>query len=138
MERGESMRVIDDLFRAMNDHDVEAMGAACTPGVVYDVVANPEPIRGVDDFKKFYAELIEGYPDMRIEVIERYMDGDTVICQVRWRATNSGVFQGAEPTGKRVDLRIAYFLRLKSGRIDRITEYYDLATLLAQQGQLEL
>jgi len=53
-------------------------------------------------------------------------------------ATNSGVFRGAEPTGKRVDLRIAYFFKLKDGRIDKITEYYDLATLLVQQGQLEL
>ena len=138
MGSGESMRVIDGLFRAMNEHDVEAMGAACTPGVVYDVVASPEPIKGVDDFKKFYAELIEGYPDMTIGVMERYIDGDTVICQVRWRATNSGVFQGVEPTGRKVDLRIAYFFKMKDGRINSITEYYDLATLLSQQGQLEL
>ena len=138
MDRGESMRVVDDLFRAMNEHDVEKMGVTCNPALAYDVVASPEPIKGVDDFKEFYTELIEGYPDMTIDVIERYMDGDTLICQVRWRATNSGVFQGAEPTGKKVDLRIAYFLRLKNWKIDHITEYYDLATLLAQQGQLEL
>jgi steroid delta-isomerase-like uncharacterized protein len=138
MERGESMSVIDGLFRAMNEHDVERMGAACTPGVVYDVVATPEPIKGVGEFKSFYADLIQGYPDMTIEVTERYMEGDTVICQVRWRATNSGVFQGAEPTGKKVDLRIAYFFEMKDGKIDSITEYYDLATLLTQQGQLEL
>lgn len=59
-----------------------------------------------------------------------------VIRQVRWWGTNSGVFRGTEPTGKKVDIRIAYFFKLKDGRIDRITEYYDLATILAQQGQL--
>jgi len=134
----ELMSVADELFRAMNEHDVERMGASCNPDLVYDVVAIPEPIQGVNDFKEFYAELIEGYPDMRIDISERYMDGDVVICQVRWRATNSGVFQGAEPTGKQVDLRIAYFFTMKTGKIDRITEYYDLATLLNQQGQLEL
>jgi predicted ester cyclase len=66
------------------------------------------------------------------------MDGDVVICQVRWTATNTGVFRGLDPTGKKVDLRIAYFLTLKDGKIAKITEYYDLATLLVQQGQLAL
>jgi predicted ester cyclase len=72
------------------------------------------------------------------EILETYIDGDAVICQVRWYATNSGTFRGAEPTNKKVDLRIAYFFNLKDGKIDGITEYYDLATLLMQQGQLEL
>jgi steroid delta-isomerase-like uncharacterized protein len=138
MEQTESMRVIDNLFRAMNEHDVEKMGTNCTEGLVYDVVANPEPIQGVDDFKKFYSELFQGYPDGVVEVAERYADGHAVICQVRWEATNAGVFQGEDPTGKRVNLRIAYFFELKNGKIDRITEYFDLATLLTQQGQLQL
>lgn len=138
MEMGELMRVMDNLFRAMNEHDAEKMGANCTDSLVYDVVANPEPIKGVDNFKKFYSELFQGYPDGVIEVTERFADGNTIICQVRWTATNSGVFQGVEPTGKKVELRIAYFFKLKNGRIDQITEYYDLATLLVQQGQLEL
>ena len=47
-------------------------------------------------------------------------------------------FPGVEPTGKKVDLRIAYFLFTKEGKIVRITEFYDLATLLIQQGQLEI
>ena len=138
MDSNELIGVVDKLFRAMKEHDVEMMGSCCNPDLIYDVVASPEPIEGVGDFKEFYAELIEGYPDMRIDVSYKYTDGDSGIRQVRWRATNAGPFQGVEPTGKRVDLRIAYFFTMKNGRIDRITEYYDLATLLNQQGQLEL
>jgi len=57
---------------------------------------------------------------------------------VDWKATNTGVFRGVEPTGKPVQLRLAYFFHFKKDKIARITEYYDLATLLVQQGQLEL
>ena len=138
MERGESIKVIDDFFRAMNEHDVEKMAQYCTESIIADEVAEPEPFVGVDNFKKSYSEVFQGYPDCIADVGEWFVDGDAVICQVRWNATNSGVFRGAEPTGKKVYIRIAYLFELKDGKIDRITEYYDVATLLVQQGQLEL
>jgi steroid delta-isomerase-like uncharacterized protein len=138
MKRGELIKVIEDFFRGMNEHDVEKMAHECTESIIADEVAESEPFIGVDNFKKAYSEVFQGYPDCVADVVEWFVDGNAVICQVRWVATNSGVFRGAEPTGKRVDLRIAYFFKLKDGRINRITEYYDVATLLVQQGQLEL
>ena len=122
----------------MNAHDVGKMGQFCSAGIIADEVAEPEPFNGVDAFKQSYTDVFQGYPDCTVNVDEWFVDGDAVICQVGWRATNSGIFRGTEPTGKKVDLRIAYFFKLKDGKIDHITEYYDVATLLAQQGQLEL
>jgi steroid delta-isomerase-like uncharacterized protein len=138
MKREEQIKVIEDFFNAMNDHDIERMATCCTETIVSDEVAESEPFVGMGRFKKSYAEVFEGYPDCVVEVGNWLVDGDTVICKVRWRATNSGPFRGSEPTGKNVDIRIAYFFELKQNKIDRITEYYDLATLLAQQGQLAL
>ena len=138
MKREELLEVRDGFFAAMNEHDVEKMAYYCTDDMVADEVAEPEPFLGVGAFKQSYSDVFEGYPDCNAEVLETFADGDTIICQVRWDATNSGIFRGAEPTGKKVDLRIAYFLSTKEGKITRITEFYDLATLLIQQGQLEL
>jgi len=138
MTRGELNEIINNFFEAMNQYDVEKMGQFCTEDIVSDEVAEPEPFSGVDAFKQAYSDLFQGYPNCTVKVEECSVDGSAVICQVRWRATNSGPFRGAEPTGKDVDLRIAYFFKLKDGKISRITEYYDVATLLVQQGQLEL
>jgi len=138
MKKEELLEVRDGFFAAMNEHDVEKMAHYCTDDIVADEVAEPEPFLGVEAFKNSYADVFEGYPDCHAEILETFADGDTIICQVRWDATNSGIFRGAEPTGKKVDLRIAYFLSTKKGKITRITEYYDVATLLIQQGQLEL
>jgi steroid delta-isomerase-like uncharacterized protein len=138
MNRNEMIQFIESFFNAMNIHDVEKMGQFCAEGIIADEVAEPEPFDGVDAFKQAYTDVFQGYPDCTVEPVEWFVDENTVICQVRWYATNTGVFRGAEPTGKKVDLRIAYFFRLNDGKIDRITEYYDVATLLAQQGQLEL
>lgn len=138
MKREESAEFIQDFFRAMNDHDVEKMGKLCTEGIVAEEVAEPEPFVGLDAFKKAYSELFEGYPDCVAKVEEMFIDGNAVICQVRWGATNAGAFRGAGPTGKKVDIPIAYFFRLRGGKIERITEYYDLASVLVQQGNLDL
>lgn len=138
MKKEELLEVRDGFFAAMNEHDVEKMAHYCTEDIVADEVAEPEPFLGVEAFKQSYSDVFGGYPDCQAEVLETFIDGDTIICQVRWWATNSGVFRGDEPTGKKVDLRIAYFLSFKEGKIVRITEFYDLATLLVQQGQLEL
>jgi len=138
MGREKLIETIEAFFEAMNDHNVEKMGQFCTQEIIADEVAEPEPFIGVDAFKKSYSEVFEGYPDCVAEIQETFVDGDSVICQVRWYATNSGIFRGEQPTGKKVDLRIAYFFKLRDGKIHRITEYYDLATLLVQQGQLDL
>jgi steroid delta-isomerase-like uncharacterized protein len=138
MNRNELIEFIEGFFNAMNAHDVEKMGQWCTPGIVADEVAEPEAFNGVAAFKQAYTDVFQGYPDCTADVLEWFVDGNTVICHTRWRATNTGVFRGGEPTGKKVDLRIAYFFKLKDGKIDHITEYYDVATLLVQQGQLEL
>lgn len=129
---------ISAFFAAANAHDVDALAACCTADVIADEVAEPEPFVGADALKQSYRDVFEGYPDCVSEIIERQTEGTNIACQVRWRATNTGTFRGVPPTGRPVDLRIAYFFHLRDGKIERITEYYDLAAILVQQGQLEL
>jgi len=138
MDRQALLDIRDGFLAAMNEHNAEKMAQYCADDVVADEVAESEPFVGVEAFKEAYSGLFEGYPDCHSRILETCMDGDAIICQVRWTATNTGVFRGLDPTGKKVDLRIAYFLTLKDGKIAKITEYYDLATLLVQQGQLAL
>jgi steroid delta-isomerase-like uncharacterized protein len=129
---------VDQFFIAMNRYDVRGMASLLTDDVVAWEVAEAEACHGRDAFAKSYNELFTGYPDCRCAILERHDAGNDVICEVRWSATNTGVYKGVPPTGKPVELRIAYFFRFDGDRIARITEYYDLATLLVQQGQLEL
>jgi len=134
----EAVKQVEEFFEAMNRHDLEGMARLLDEQVVAEEVAEPEPCRGLEAFKASYRELFQGYPDCRCQVLATYDAGSEVICEVLWSATNSGEFRGSPPTGKAVELRIAYFFKFGQGRITRITEYYDLATLLVQQGQLEL
>lgn len=134
----DQIKTVDQFFVAMNRYDVNGMAALLAEDVVAWEVAEAEPLRGRNAFAKSYTELFTGYPDCRCEILEKHDAGDDVIYEVRWTGTNTGVFKGVAPTGKPVELRIAYFFKFDGDRIARITEYYDLATLLVQQGQLEL
>lgn len=134
----DQIKTVDQFFVAMNRYDVKGMADLLAEDVVAWEVAEAEPLRGRNAFAKSYTELFTGYPDCRCEILEKHDAGDDVIYEVRWTGTNTGVFKGVAPTGKPVELRIAYFFKFDGDRIARITEYYDLATLLVQQGQLEL
>jgi steroid delta-isomerase-like uncharacterized protein len=134
----DNIKTVDRFFEAMNRYDVQGMAAFLADDVVAWEVAEAEPLRGRQAFINSYTELFTGYPDCQCQILEKHDAGNDVIYEVQWTATNTGVFKGSEPTGQPVDLRIAYFFKFSGDKIVRITEYYDLATLLVQQGQLEL
>ena len=121
---------------AMNAHDVEGMAALLTEDVVGDEVAEAEPRRGRDSIAEGYREVFAGYPDCTAEMLNRVIGEDQVVVEVRFKGTNKGAFRGTPATNKPIDVRIAYIIKARRGKIERVTEYYDLVTLLTQQGMM--
>jgi ketosteroid isomerase-like protein len=71
----------------------------------------------------------------------RYVDGDTVITEVRSTATQSGPLtlatgERVEATGRTLRERGVYIDRVVDGKIVEETAYYDRHTVLEQLGQL--
>jgi steroid delta-isomerase-like uncharacterized protein len=119
---------------AMNMHDAAKMASLCWEDAVGDEVAEPSPYEGREGIAKSYRELFVGFPDCRSEVLNTFAVQDQALVEVRWFGTNKGDFRGLPATGKFVDIRIAYILKVQGGRIRRITEYYDGAAVARQMG----
>ncbi len=126
----------EQWIAAMNAHDVEHMGALLTEDAVGDEVAESEPRKGRDKIAEGYREVFTGYPDCTAEIVNRVIGTDQAVVEVRFKGTNRGTFRGTPATNKPIDLRIAYIVKARRGKIERVTEYYDLATLLNQQGMM--
>jgi len=43
-------------------------------------------------------------------------EGDKVAVMVNWRATHRGEYMGIPPTGKKIDITVAFFTRIVAGR----------------------
>lgn len=119
-------------LQAMNDHDAEAMASLCTDDVTDLEVAEGEVHAGRDYLLWAYQDLFVGYPDCSCEIINKFAGDDQALVEVQWQGTNTGEFRGEPPTNGRCDIRIAYIFRFRDGKICAVTEYYDMATLVAQ------
>ena len=129
-------QLAEEWIIAMNAHDVERMAALLTEDAVGDEVAEPETRIGRDKIADGYREVFAGYPDCTAEIVNRVIGSDQAVVEVRFKGTNKGAFRGTPATNKPIDLRIAYIIKARQSKIERITEYYDLVTLLTQQGMM--
>jgi steroid delta-isomerase-like uncharacterized protein len=80
------MGIVDELFAAGYENCDPA-----TPGGA---------IKGRDAFKSFALSYREAFPDLRLDIIEQWCDGDTVVS--RWHAsgTHRGALMGIPATGR--------------------------------------
>jgi steroid delta-isomerase-like uncharacterized protein len=118
----------------MNAHDVDQMSSLCWSNAVGDEVASPPPAEGRDQIAKNYRELFTAFPDCRAVALNMFSGQNQVVAEVRWSGTNKANFRGTPASGKFVDIRIAYLFQIDAGKIRRITEYYDGATVASQMG----
>ena len=117
---------------AMNEYDTDKMSSLCWEDAVGDEVADPPPAKGRDKIASSYREIFDAFPDCKAEIFNVFSGKDQVLAEVRWSGTNKGDFRDTPATGKFADIRIAYIFKIDNGRIRRITEYYDGATLDSQ------
>ena len=128
----ENAELVRAWFAAMNARDAKRMGALCAPGVSVREVAEGEEHQGRDYLVWAYEDLFNGYPDAAAQTLNEFAGDDQVLVEVRWTGTNRGEFRGEPATGGTNDVRIAYIFRVEDGAITRITEYYDMHTVMTQ------
>ena len=99
-----------------------------TPGAV---------LKGRAAFKGLVTTFREAMPDLRLDIIEQWTEGNTVIS--RWHAsgTQRGALFGVPPTNKRVTgLEGVTISELRGERVVRDRAVWDLAGLLRALGVL--
>ncbi len=81
------------------------------------------------------AAFHQGFPDLKIEVLDQVVSGDRVANHFRVRGTQTGVFQGIPATGKAIDVTGTNVMRVDaSGRIAEIWGQIDTLGMLQQLG----
>ena len=119
---------------AMNEHDVNKMSALCWEDAVGEEIAEAHPNENREQIAASYHELFTAFPDCTAEILNSFAGKDQVLFEVRWKGTNKDSFRGTPATGKLMDIKIAYIFKIVKGKIKRITEYYDGATVARQMG----
>jgi uncharacterized protein len=127
------MDIIDRHFAAENAHDVPATLGTYTDDVIWDDVGHPAcPVRGKSAAGEIYEGIMEAIPDLHIESVLRFGDGEHVVDEAVATGHVEGSFLGVDGGGAPVRFRMLHVFDLRDGLIAREQAWFDTAGVLRQ------
>jgi steroid delta-isomerase-like uncharacterized protein len=111
--------------------DGGAIAALYTEDAVHEDVPGGVVVQGPDEIGALVSGTVEQFADVRYEVIAAHESGDLGILEYRFSATDL-------ESGQPLSIRGAYIFELEGKQIRRSADYYDVASILAQLGMLDM
>lgn len=110
----EKKMLVQKLFTALDDNDVQVLKEILSPNLV---VYNPDP-QTRDDNLRGVAWWHTVFSGNHLEILDQVCEGDVVATRVITHANHTkGKFQGVAPTGKHITIPAVTFERIKVGKI---------------------
>ncbi len=109
---------------------------ACVELLAVNFIANlpglPEPLHGRDTWRLGTQAMLEGFPDLRVDIEDIFGAGDKVAVRVRMHGTHDGPFRGIPPTHRPVSLTSIEIYRMEGDLIAEEWVAPDIAGLMRQ------
>lgn len=97
-------------------------------------VMSPENIVGIDAFKDYYSNFVNGFSNVEFTIVDIFGQGEKLVKHWRFKGTNSGEFFGMPATGKDVDIQGTTLVVMKEGKIAQEQDFFDNLVFLQQLG----
>ncbi|WP_044044226.1 ester cyclase [Caballeronia insecticola] len=126
-----------DRFLAGWSHDLPTLMTLFSDDVAYRDEPLKAQMNGKDELKDFASSFFSAFPDVEFAANSPAIQSADRAAVV-WRATGThdGKLLDVDPSGKTIDVAGVSVMEFKDGKIVRNVDYWDLATLLRQIGQL--
>jgi steroid delta-isomerase-like uncharacterized protein len=130
MSAEENKQIVRRFYaEVINDRDVDAIDSLLSA----DFVHNGEA-RGREGQKAAVRAFLDGFSDLRNEILIILAEDDLVAAHQRWSGTHDGEFMGIAASGRSVSFPSTAVLRLAGGEIAEATDVVGVAELIAQLG----
>ena len=97
-------------------------------------------LRGLDNQLEVGKFFQKAFPDSRATFDEEFVSEGTVVLEVTWSGTHSGLLDlpggPVAPTNRPIRLQSCQVLALRNDKVQSLRQYFDIATLLQQLGML--
>ena len=117
---------------AINKGELDVIDEVMDAGYVYHVPDNE--VVGPDGFKLYVSMMRAALPDLKMTIEDMVAEGNTVASRFTIRGTHHGHFMGVAPTGKKVEISEAVFIRFKNGKEVEAWPYTDTLSIYQQLG----
>ena len=122
---------MSDQIKEMVRRMVEGINSGEIEATVDELFA-PQAARRV---KRLFTEFYTAFPDWHEEIVELVADEGAVAGRFRCSGTHLGEFLGEAPTGRRMEVEEAFFLRAEGGKF---VDFWGLEDSLGRMRQLGL
>ncbi|WP_329112374.1 ester cyclase [Streptomyces sp. NBC_01353] len=127
-----NLALMHTAYNALQSGDLDAAAEMLTENFLANVPGIPDPLRGREVWKLGAQSMLEGFPDLQIQVEDMFGVDDKVAVRVHFRGTHQGTFQGIWATQRPVSFRSIELYRLEGDKIAEEWVAPDLMSLLQQ------
>jgi len=129
------LNLVREHVRCENRHDLDGIMQTFGATAEYHDLPWSQHFPGRDGVQSYYAQLLEGVPDLLIDVQRWHAGRDTVVLEVVIRGTHQASWRGLPATGRKLSIPLCgVFTFDEEDRLTSETIYYDRATVLRQLG----
>ena len=132
--------IIRRLIEAENKHNVALLDEFIAPDFV-DERNTPFELRGLESYKQFETNVINGFPDFQETIEDIIAEGDKVWVHLRFTGTHTGEWNlfgiPLAPTGKKITWTGVNIWRIVDGKVVERKSVRDILDFLRQLGIIE-
>jgi len=122
-------RVVEE---AINKGNLSVLDEIMDDSYVYHVPGSE--VRGPDGFKLYATMMRAALPDLKMTIDAMVGEGDLVASRFTIQGTHHGELMGVAPTGKKVTITEAVFVRFENGKEVEAWPYTDTLSIYQQLG----
>lgn len=138
MPAQENAQLARNLYDAFSKMEYDRCLAMATDDIEVFLVPTNQTFKGKEGFRQFMMGWKTATPDGIVTVVNQVATDESVVNECMYHATHTGPLvspAGEIPaTGKTLDLRFCEVWTVRGGKLARIHNYQDMATLLQQIG----
>ena len=113
MSAEENKALVRRVVEYWNQRDLESYFSVLAPEYVEHLPKGDVPL---EELKQYAGTFFNAFPDIKFSIEEIVAEGDTVAVRMRWQGTHRGVFMGIPPSGKKIDITNALFIKTANGK----------------------
>ncbi len=133
----DNLRLVHELYEAFNNRDWDAVFEFHSEDHQRFDTNRAEPMIGLDLYRESVVGFAEAFPDLHIEVVRAFGQGDMVCDEHITSGTHEGPMKSSNgsmipPSGKSFNVRNCHIYRIKAGKVVETWRYLDQMVFLAQ------
>jgi predicted ester cyclase len=134
MSRDENIKAIQLAAQRYNAKDVEGYLSLYDRGVLHQGFGNQK--RGVGGLREHFQQVLQGFPDRRIDSQDIFCDGEKVAHRYMFYGTHKGEYMGYAPTSNFVVAPGVLLHLFDHGKCIEVWQLIDNARFLAAMGAI--